>query len=54
MWVEAFGVPGEFSDDFFALLPGEPRTLVFKPRNAETTFADFRNALTLKHIRATY
>ena len=54
VWVEAFGVPGEFSDDFFALLPGEPRTLVFKPRNAETTFADFRKALTLKHIRATY
>ncbi len=36
------------------LIPGEPRTLVFKPRNPKTTFSDFKKSLTLKHIRETY
>ena len=54
VWVEAFGVPGEFSDDFLTLIPGEPRTITFKPRDPKTTFADFKKSLTLKHIRATY
>ena len=54
VWVEAFGVPGEFDDNHIALIPGEPRTLVFTPRDAKTTFADFEKSLTFKHIRATY
>ena len=54
VWVEAFGVPGEFSDNHIALIPGEMRTLVFTPRAAKTTFADFEKSLTFKHIRATY
>ena len=54
VWVEAFGIPGEFSDNHFTLLPGEPRTLTFKPRDPKTTFDDFRKSLTVKHIRETY
>ena len=54
VWVEAFGEPGEFSDDFVTLVPGEMRTITFKPRDPKTTFADFKKSLTLKHIRATY
>ena len=54
VWGEAFGIPGEFSDNHFTLLPGEPRTLTFKPRDPKTTFDYFRKSLTVKHIRETY
>ena len=54
VWVDAFGIHGEFSDNHFTLLPGEPRTLNFIPRDPKTTFDDFRKSLTVKHIRETY
>lgn len=47
------GVPGEFSDNFFTLLPGEPRTITFTPKRA-TSLAEVRSALTVKHLRDTY
>ena len=54
VWVNATGVAGEFSDNHIALLPGEPRALEFKPREATTSFEDFRKSLSVKHLRATY
>ena len=54
VWLNADGIAGEFSDNHIALLPGEPRTLVFTPRDATATFEDFKKSLTLTHIRATY
>jgi len=39
VWVNATGVRGEFDDNSFTLLPGEPRTLTFTPKgpiDAET------------------
>jgi len=53
VWVEAFGILGEFSDNHFTLLPGEPRTLVFAPRGPAPTFADFTKSLTVNHIAKT-
>ena len=46
VWVNATGVRGEFDDNSFTLLPGEPRTLAFAPKGpvaAET----FRRALSV-------
>jgi beta-mannosidase len=54
VWVNASGIKGEFDDNHFTLLPGEPRTLVFKPQDAATKFDDFRKSLTVKHVRQTY
>ena len=50
----AFSISGEFSDNHFTLLPGEPRTLTFTPRDPKTTFNDFKKSLIVKHIRETY
>jgi beta-mannosidase len=47
------GLPGEFDDNGFTLLPGEPRTLCFTPKE-KTTLADFRQRLVLRHMRDTY
>lgn len=47
------GIRGEFDDNFFTLLPGEPRTIVFAPKQA-TSLEDVRNALSVKHLRDTY
>ena len=54
VWVNASGIAGEFTDNHIALIQGEPRTLEFKPRDAKTTFKDFRKSLSVTHIRATY
>lgn len=54
VWVEAFGIPGEFSDNHFTLLPGEPRTLRFKPRDPSATSSDFARSLTVNHIANTF
>ena len=54
VWVNASGIKGEFDDNHFTLLPGEPRTLVFKPQDAATKFDDFAKSLSVKHIRQTY
>jgi len=54
VWVNATGVPGEFSDNSFTLYPNRPVKLVFTPKNPKTTFADFRNSLSVFHLRKTY
>ena len=46
VWVNARGAGGEFSDNSFTLLPGEPVELVYRPRQGEATaFEDFRRRL---------
>jgi beta-mannosidase len=40
-WVNATGVRGEFDDNAFTLLPGEPRTLAFTPKDASVPFETF-------------
>jgi beta-mannosidase len=47
------GIPGEFSDNFFTILPGEPRTVGFVPRR-RVSLERFRRALALRHLRETY
>ncbi len=54
VWVNADGIAGEFSDNHVALLPGEPRSLDFRPRDPKTTFEAFGKSLTVKSIRDTY
>jgi beta-mannosidase len=51
--LSAPGISGEFDDNGFTLLPGEPRTLLFTPRQ-KITLADFRKAIAIKHLRETY
>lgn len=51
--VNADGIAGEFDDNCFPLLPGEPRTIVFTPKQV-TALAQFKAALSVKHLRATY
>ena len=49
VWVNATGVRGEFDDNSFTLLPGEPRTLTFTPKgpvDAET----FRKSLSVTDL----
>ncbi len=53
-WVNATGIPGEFSDNSFTLYPDRPVTLTFTPKNPETRFSDFKNALSVFHLRKTY
>ena len=53
VWVNATGVRGEFDDNSFTLLPGEPRTLTFTPKeptNAET----FANSLTVTDLSKSF
>ena len=55
VWLDVPGIRGIFSDDSFTLLPGRPRTITFKPRPGEkATFADFRRALEVMHLRDSY
>ena len=55
VWADVPGIKGIFSDDSFALLPGRPKTITFTKRPAEkATFADFRRALEVMHLRETY
>ena len=54
VWVNAEGVPGEFSDNSFTLYPDRPVELVFTPKDPATRFADFKAALSLLHLRKTY
>lgn len=49
----AEGICGEFDDNCFTLLPGEKRTVIFKPKSNVTTDA-FKKALSVKHLRETY
>jgi beta-mannosidase len=46
-------IRGEFDDNGFLLLPGEPRTIVFTPKE-KTSLAIFEQQLSWTHIRETY
>ena len=55
VWADVPGVKGIFSDDSFTLLPGRPKTITFTKRPCETaTFADFKKAFELMHLRDSY
>ncbi len=49
----ARGIPGEFSDNCFVLLPSAPRVIEFTPRKA-VTLEKLRRALSVMHLRDTY
>jgi beta-mannosidase len=51
--LNADGIAGEFDDNCFVLLPGEPRDLVFTPKE-DIDEETFTAALTINHLRATY
>ena len=55
VWADTPGIKGVFSDNSFTLLPGRTKVLTFTRRAHEkATFADFRRAFTLKHLRDSY
>ena len=55
VWADVPGIRGVFSDDSFLLLPGRPKTLTFTKRPGEkSTFADFRKAFEVMHLRESY
>ena len=55
VWADVPGIRGIFSDDSVLLLPGRPKTLVFTKRPGEkATFADFKKAFEVMHLRETY
>ena len=47
------GIPGIFSDNSLSLLPGEAKTLIFRPKG-QTDVAAIRQALTVNFLRKTY
>ena len=47
------GIRGEFDDNGFALLPNEPRTLTFAPKQ-KVTLQQFQEQLQIRHLRDTY
>lgn len=51
--LQACRIRGEFDDNAFALLPGEPRTLFFSSQHS-VELQSFRRALQIRHIRASY
>ena len=51
VWANVEGIRGEFDDNSFTLLPGEPRTLVFSPKDAAVAPVAFRRAFSLTHLR---
>ncbi len=53
VWLNVKNIPGEFDDNSFTLLPGETRTLVFRPKKPVTPEA-FRAALAVTHLRESY
>ncbi len=52
--LNADGLAGEFDDNCFTLLGGESRTLTFQAKGEAPTLAQFQDALTVLHLRATY
>ena len=54
VWANAKGIRGEFDDNSFTLLPFEPRTLVFTPKDSGVTLHTFEKALSVSHLRQTY
>ncbi|MBR3086731.1 MAG: glycoside hydrolase family 2 protein [Kiritimatiellae bacterium] len=51
VWANAEGIRGEFDDNSFTLLPGEPRTIAFSPKDAAATTAAFQSALEVSILR---
>jgi len=51
--LEHEGIRGVFDDNCITLLPGQPRTLVFKPKG-KVTATTLAEALTVNHLRGTY
>lgn len=51
--LEAEGVPGRFSDDFFDLAPGWPREVIFKPAGG-TDAAAVEKGLRIRNLRDSY
>ena len=51
VWANAEGIRGEFDDNSLTLLPGEPRTIAFSPKDAATTPDAFRRAFSVSRLR---
>jgi beta-mannosidase len=49
----AEGIPGAFDDNFFTLLPGHPRSVLFKPRKPVQR-EHIMQAIAVRHLRDTY
>lgn len=52
VWVNARGIPGEFSDNAFTLYPGESHIITFTPKSG-SNFSDFVKSLSVKDIYST-
>jgi len=56
--LDAEGIAGEFEDNCFTLVPGAPRVVGFAPRGfgsrGRPSLAEFRRALSVRHLRDTY
>ena len=53
VWANVEDVRGEFSDNSFTLLPNEPRTLEFRPKEPLSPAA-FRSRFSVRHLRESY
>ena len=53
VWVNATGIRGEFDDNSFTLLPGEPRTLTFTPKGPIDADA-FRRSLSVMDLSKSF
>ncbi|NLJ23794.1 MAG: glycoside hydrolase family 2 protein [Firmicutes bacterium] len=51
--LDAQGIPGEFDDNCFTLLPEKPRRLVFTPKS-DITLTELQETLKIRHLRSTY
>ncbi|MFI5369333.1 MAG: glycoside hydrolase family 2 protein, partial [Spirochaetia bacterium] len=51
--LSADGIPGEFDDNFFTLLPGTARTVLFTPRKPVQK-ESATQAIAIRHLRDTY
>jgi beta-mannosidase len=51
--LDAGDIPGEFSDNSFTLLPGSPRTILFRP-SQKVALEKFRRSLSVRNLRDTY
>ena len=54
VWLDVSGIRGEFSDNSFALLPGEPRAVTFAPRDVGSRIDDLGKTLKVTHLRESY
>ena len=54
VWANVWRTRGEFDDNSFTLYPGEPRTIVFTPKDSGLTLDIFSGAFSTMHLRETY